>query len=122
MKYWLIGLVCLGLTACFGEDMQSAPQYWQGIEFTVEIRPTPPKAGVNEVLVVATRPHRIGEYNLLVSIRMNENDSWIQSIQDSHTGIFRRGLAMQAGPQILWVRVERENKQTVLKFPLNVVE
>jgi hypothetical protein len=87
----------------------------------VETRPSPAKLGINEVLVVATRPNRFAEYDLLVSVRMNEGDSWTQCIQDGHTGIFRRGLAMQTpGEQILQVRVERTQEQKIFSFPIVV--
>lgn len=109
---------CL-LAACSGGDTQLPPQYWQGIEFTVETRPSPAKLGINEILVVATRPQRQPVYDLIVSIRMREEDEWVQSIQDGHTGIFRRGLAMsEPGSQILWVRVERATEQSIFSFPL----
>lgn len=117
---WIV-LVCAGLAACIGGDSQLPPQYWQGIEFSVETRPSPARLGINEVLVVATRPGRQPEFNLLVSIRMNEADTWVQSIQDGHTGIFRRGLAMRVlGNQILSVRIQHGDAQTVLRFPLVV--
>ncbi len=128
MKKLLLALLCLGLTACFGDQAEQSPlQYWQGIEFSVETRPNPAKVGINEVLVVATRPRRQPEHNLLVSIRMHDNESWVQGIQDGHTGIFRRGLAMrEPGPQTLWVQVQRVGngpgvgEQTVFAFPLVV--
>lgn len=113
-------LACL-LVACSGEDTQLPPQYWQGIEFTVETRPSPAKLGINEVLVVATRPHRLAEYNLLVSVRMDESDTWTQCIQDGHTGIFRRGLSMRdTGEQTLWVRIERAEEQKIFNFKIIV--
>lgn len=113
-------LLWLGLAAC--GELQAPPQYWQGIEIAIETRPNPPKVGMNEVLVVATRPGRQAEYNLLVSIRAGADEEWTQSIQDGRTGIFRRALALQEpGAQTLWVRLERGKEQTVLKFPLTVL-
>jgi len=128
-KKLLLALLCLGLSACFGDQAQQSPlQYWQGIEFSVETRPNPAKVGINEVLIVATRPPRQPEYNLLVSIRMREDESWVQGIQDGHTGIFRRGLAMrEPGPQTLRVQVQRvdssgpsASEKTVFAFPIMV--
>ncbi len=128
LKQLLIVVLGLSLLACIGKDGQLPPQYWQGIEFGVETRPSPARLGINEVLVVATRPQRQPEFNLLVSISMNKNGPWVQSIQDGHTGIFRRGLAMrELGPQNLWVRIQRvgdgagTGEQTVLSFPFVVM-
>jgi len=114
----------LSLLACAGEE-QAPAQHWEGIEVSIETRPNPPRIGINEVVISTTRPHRQAEYNLLVSIRVNENEKWVQTIQDGHTGIFRRGLPMNdAGAQTLWVKLEgRETlvgKQTVLHFPITV--
>ncbi|MEO5573445.1 MAG: hypothetical protein ABIR48_03025 [Gammaproteobacteria bacterium] len=128
LKTWLIVMLGLNLAACIGEDAQLPAQYWQGIEFGVETRPSPARLGINEVLVVATLPHRQPEFNLLVSISMHKDGPWVQSIQDGHTGIFRRGLAMrELGPQTLWVKIQRvgdgarAGQQTLLGFPFVVM-
>lgn len=128
LKQLLIVMWGLSLSACIGEDAQLPPQYWQGIEFGAETRPSPARLGINEVLVVATRPHRQPEFDLLVSISMNKDGPWVQSIQDGHTGIFRRGLAMrELGAQTLWVKIQRvgdsagTGQQTVLGFPFVVM-
>ena len=129
LKQPLLALLCLGLSACFGDQAQQSPlQYWQGIEFSVETRPNPAKVGINEVLIVATRPRRQPEFNLLVSIRMRKDAPWVQGIQDGHTGIFRRGLAMrEPGPQTLWVQIQRvdssgpsASEKIVFAFPIVV--
>lgn len=96
------------------------PQQWHGIEIGVDTRPSPPGPGMNEVLIAATIPHRRPAYDSIISIRMKKEEPWVQAIQDGHTGIFRRALAMVPGHQTLWVRIERANEQSILGFPLIV--
>lgn len=116
-----LALCLAALAACADQDSQAPPQYWKGVEVTIESRPTPPRLGMNEILVVATRPHRQAEHALLVSIRMREDQPWVQAIQDGHTGIFRRAIAMrEPGPQTLWVRLQGKTGETVLRFSLVV--
>lgn len=124
MRYGLIFLCCALLAACADEDTQLPPQYWQGIEIAVETRPNPPQLGVTEVLVSATRPGRVAEHSLLISLRMRDGDEWVQAIQDGRTGIYRRGVEMtEAGAQTLFVQLQRlpdKKEQIVLRFPLTI--
>lgn len=120
MKRILVLCCLLSLTACFGRGEDDiSPQFWQGIQVNLETRPRPIRLGMNEFLVSTTRPVRRAVYDLVVSIRTQENAAWVQSIQDGHTGIYRRAIAI-AGPEpyYLWVRLEQGSKQTVLRFPL----
>lgn len=108
----------LGLVAC--ADTNRIPsQYWQGIQVYLETRPSPIRLGMNEFLVSTTLPVRRAVYDLVVSIRSKETAPWVQSIQDGHTGIYRRALSIEgAGPHYLWVRIERGGERVVLRFSL----
>ena len=113
-------LVCavLLLGACGASESRLPVQEWRGATIGVETRPAPVVVGMNEFLVSGTRPTRRAAYDMLVSIRMRDGDPWVQSIQDGHTGVYRRALKVGDGPQTLQVRLKRRAEETVLFYPL----
>lgn len=116
----------LALLACADKEALSlGPQQWQGMQFVVETRPTPLRAGMNEFIVIATRERGRPGVDLIVSIRANENIAWRQAIQDGYTGVYRRAIRVN-DPQrdVLSVQIrntkpeEGEAAETTLYFPL----
>ncbi|WP_455221662.1 hypothetical protein [Kaarinaea lacus] len=98
------------------------PQHWNDTEFLVEIRPGAPTRGMNEFVVVATDSKGVPGYEYVVSIKMNAGRDWQQMIQDGHSGVYRRAIAIDDPRNgILMVQVrhkKEENQQVVLRFPL----
>lgn len=94
MRYLICGFLALSLLVSCS---RSTPylldaQHWDDISVFVEVRPTPPKPGMNEFLVVCTFSNGKPAYDFIVSIQMVGDSSWTQMIQDGHTGVFRRAL------------------------------
>lgn len=119
-------LLLLILGGCADKQaLRLGPQYWQGIEFVVETRPTPIREGMNEFIVIASREKGRPGVGLIVSIRVDDNAEWRQGIQDGYTGVYRRAIHV-TDPQrdVLAVQVlntkagQGEEAETVLFFPL----
>jgi len=111
------------LFACADEQaVVLGPQQWQDLEFRVEVRPSPPRVGMNEFIVIASREVYKPGVGLIVNIRVGEQAEWRQAIQDGFTGVYRRAVRVD-DPQLqsLSVQVRRSNKEdeTMLTFPLN---
>jgi len=115
-------LVAAFFSACGSDDGSPiAAQNWQGINIRVETRPSPPVAGMAEILVIATKPEGKPAYDLLVSLRTSDTDPWIQSIQDGHLGVYRRAAKLDVGERsTLQVKIQRGQEETVLYFPLKL--
>jgi hypothetical protein len=115
----LIPLVLLG--ACGGDQVaDTQPQKWQGAEVRVESRPSPPRLGVNEFLVIVTG-ERGPIHDVMVSIRTDDQDQWIQAIQDGEVGVYRRAAKVAPGTRsVLQVQMKRNGAEGVLRFPMNL--
>lgn len=118
-----VGLVALLLlAACDGgnsvPDMQ--PQMWEGAEVRVESRPSPPRAGINEFLVIVTG-ERGPVHDIMVSVRTDDHDQWVQAIQDGEVGVYRRAATVGSGTRsVLQVQLKRHGTEEVLLFPLKI--
>jgi len=120
VKY--IKLILLVLLAACGSDQVSdtQPQRWQGAEVRVESRPSPPRSGVNEFLVIVTG-ERGPIHDIMVSIRTDDQDQWIQAIQDGEVGVYRRAAKVAPGTRsVLQVQLKRNGAEGILRFPLNL--
>ena len=124
-RCWLIIVILLTavLVGCGrGSAYILVPQHWNDTEFLVEIRPGAPTRGMNEFVVVATDSKGVPGYEYIVSIKMNSAKDWQQMIQDGHSGVYRRAIAVddpQNGVLLVQVRHKREEgKQVSLSFPL----
>ena len=123
INYLFVIFMIAMLPACGdGTMVVLGPQQWQDLEFRVEVHPSPPRAGMTEFIVIASRDVYKPGVGLIVEIRVGEEAKWIQAIQDGFTGVYRRA-AYVADPQTqsLLVQVRRTNKDegTLLSFPLN---
>ena len=109
------------LTACSGEgSFRSEPQIWKDIGLIVEYRPYPLRAGMSEFWVVARKKDGKPAHDLIVSVSIEGRGGLRQGIQDGHTGVFRRAIAVPAGSPILLVHIKRKDDGTVMRFPLEV--
>lgn len=117
-------MLLLVLSGCGNEQaVILGPQYWEDLGFKVETRPSPPRVGMNEFIVIASRDEYKPGVGLVVMLRVNKNDKWRQAIQDGFTGVYRRAVRVDdPATQFLYVHVRRskdEKDETVLVFPLN---
>ncbi|MBK8569616.1 MAG: hypothetical protein IPN81_06290 [Nitrosomonadales bacterium] len=109
------------LVACGGDRVaDTQPQKWQDAEVRVESRPSPPRPGVNEFLVIVTG-ERGPIHDVMVSVRTDDQDQWIQAIQDGEVGVYRRAAKVAPGTRsVLQVQMKRNGVEGVLRFPLKL--
>lgn len=95
------------------------PQMHDDVEILVEIRPGAPTVGMNEFIVVATNKNRIPAKDYIVSIKIKDFGEWRQSIQDGHSGVYRRAIRVNDPEKdSLQVLLDLKGKKSVLTFPL----
>ncbi len=95
------------------------PQQWRGMDVSLESRPNPPRAGMNEFLVTITDQHGRPGFDLVVSLRTRETEPWTQAIEDGQMGVYRRALKIDpATDKMLQVQLRGGNATGVLSFPL----
>ncbi len=109
------------LAACSAppEGARLEPQKWGNVIIEVESRPAPPRAGMNEFLVLATEERGRPVGNLMVSLRADEKQPWRQAIQDGLSGVYRRAIKVPVGGEGLHVQIRRKrsDEQIELFFP-----
>jgi len=120
-KYFVLLMLGL-LSACGGEQVSvTPPQKWQDAEVRVETRPNPPRAGMNECLVIVTGEHGKPIFDLVVSLRTSDLDPWKQAIQDGQVGVYRRAVEFALDTRtVLEIKVRRNTEESVLRFPLKL--
>lgn len=95
-------------------------QTWEDVKIQVETRPPMLEKGMNEFLVIATKIDRRPAHNLVISLRINDRGPWHQAIQDGEVGVYRRAInTAMPETDVLFMRVARDNRETILKFPLS---
>jgi len=113
----------LTAAACNSGDRAAdvPPQKWKDMEVSVESRPSPPRAGMDEFLVMVTDGRGRPAYNLLVSLRTSDQNPWIQAIEDGQIGVYRRAVKVAPGTNsVLQVQIRRKDAEDVLYFPLKL--
>ncbi|MGD8567678.1 MAG: hypothetical protein PVJ39_06300 [Gammaproteobacteria bacterium] len=122
LRILVVCLLAVAATGCGkGNAYILVPQHWNNTEFVVEIRPGAPTRGMNEFVVVATDRDGVPGYQYVVSIKMASDNQWVQMIQDGHSGVYRRAIAVHdPANDILDMQVKHSDKdlQTVLQYPL----
>jgi hypothetical protein len=120
MKLLVIALLGLVIGGCGSDVSDSLGQQRLGdMVIEVQCRPTPVKIGMNEFLILATDTNGAPAHDLLVDIRMNDNDVWRQAIQDGFSGVYRKAVGVNSLNEMLQVRIKHNDKLTELRFPLN---
>lgn len=117
IAWFLLG----ALAACGGDRVADMPpQKWQQAQVRVESRPSPPRPGMNEFLVIVTG-ERGPVHNLVVSLRTDDQDPWTQAIQDGMVGVYRRAAKVDPGTRsVLQVQIKQNGAEDVLHFPLHL--
>jgi hypothetical protein len=115
-----VAVASLLLVACSEDKTADAPpQKWHNMEVRIESRPSPPRAGMNEFLVMVTDERGRPTYNLVVSLRTDGQDSWKQAIEDGQMGVYRRAVKVELGVRsVLQVQIKSQGTEDVLYFPL----
>jgi hypothetical protein len=114
--------IATGLTGCKGGDAPAIPaQSWNGDVVRIETHPSPPLAGMSEVVVIVTGPHGKPVGDLMVSLRGNDAMPWVQAIQDGFIGVYRRAVDIGDGETaVVQVKLQRGQDQKTLLFPLKL--
>lgn len=116
---FVIALIVLGCTDSNTPSLP--PKVWEDVTVRVESRPPVVQQGMNEFLIIATYKGVGPAADLVVSLRMDDEDRWHQAIQDGHMGVYRRAIIVpDPNSSVLSVRVryKKTDQQGVLKFPL----
>lgn len=119
----LSGLLAMGLAACSdgGGTLSIPPQHWKEMVVRIETHPSPPLAGMSEIVVIITGPHGKPAGDLIVSLRGSGSMPWIQAIQDGFIGVYRRAVDIGDGESVvLQVRLQQGTEQKVLLFPIKL--
>lgn len=119
LAFGIAGSLILLLAACSGSVPSMPAQAWEDVQIKVETRPPRLEKGMNEFIVIANRGKAKPAYDLIVSLAINDTERWHQAIQDGHVGAYRRALRVtDPASDVLFVRIERDNRQGILRFPL----
>jgi hypothetical protein len=122
-KFFIVILLITSVYGCGSRDAYLlGPQMVNDIEILVEIRPGAPTVGMNEFLVLATQKNRLPASEYIVSIKLEGQERWHQSIQDGATGVYRRAIRVNdPDNDVLLVQLVGKDGQQpgkVLSFPL----
>jgi hypothetical protein len=119
MKVVALALLGLMLWGC-GSDVSDTlgRQRLGDMVIEVQCRPTPVAVGMNEFLILATDVHGAPVHDLLVDLRMKDDEEWRQAIQDGFSGVYRKAVGVDSLDEQLRVRIKRDGKETELRFPL----
>jgi len=121
-NFLFVVIAGLLLAAC-SEDKAAgvSSQKWRDMEVSIESRPSPPRAGMDEFLVMVTDVRGRPAYNLVVSLRTNDQEPWKQGIEDGQMGVYRRAVKVESGDKpVLQVQIRRNETTDILYFPLTL--
>lgn len=115
------------LAACGNgpDPAQIGSRQWEGYDVAVEVRPAPPRAGHNEVVVIISGAHHRPIYDALVAVRATADQPWVQAIQDGHVGVYRRAVYFARGRDAtlqaqVQVQLQRGDAHGELAFPVTL--
>lgn len=114
-------LLLLLCSACTNEAAYIlGPQYYKDVEVIVDIRPGAPRVGMNEFIIVTTHKDKRPAYEYVISIKLKNGNEWHQSIQDGHSGVYRRALRINdPANDTLIVQLALGDEAGELSFPLS---
>lgn len=115
-------LAAIALGGCSDDFARIGSAPWGAYEVAVEIRPSPPRTGRDEVVVILSGEHHRPVYDALVSVRARADQEWVQAIEDGHVGVYRRAVDFGNRPAAtLEVLLQRGGEQTVVSFPVALI-
>ncbi|MHB1100508.1 MAG: hypothetical protein ACYCZR_13230 [Burkholderiales bacterium] len=107
------------LSGCSGQP-DAVPQKWEGFEVRVETQPSPPRTGMNEVMIEVSGKHGKGVHGLVVSLRMSDSEPWKQTFPDGDLGVYHGAAGFGPSREVLQVMIDRDGKQSILYFPIRM--
>lgn len=107
------------LSGCSGQPA-AVPQKWAGYDVSIETQPSPPRTGMNEVMVEVTGKHRKGVHGLVISLRMDNSEKWKQTFPDGDLGIYHGAADFEPGRTVLQVQIQQDGKESELYFPIRM--
>lgn len=119
----VLGVLLILLGACSEDRSADAPpQNWGNMKVSIESRPSPPRVGMDEFLVMVTDGHGRPTYNLVVSLRASDQEPWKQAIEDGQMGVYRTAVGVAPGEKsVLQVQLRRNDDiEHVMYFPLKL--
>jgi hypothetical protein len=119
----LIAAALTSFAGCGKDNEQTLipPQHWGETNVRIETHPSPPVAGMSEIVVIATELHGRPAQDLIVSLRGSPAMPWVQAIQDGLIGVYRRAIDLGDGETaVLQVRLQRGTDEKILLFPLKL--
>jgi hypothetical protein len=119
----LLSLLATVLAACNDGAASPSipPQHWKQMVVRIEIHPSPPLAGMSEVVVIITGPHGRPAGDLIVSLRGTESAPWVQAIEDGYIGVYRRAVDIGENKKgVIQVQIRQGAEQKVLLFPIDL--
>lgn len=97
------------------------PQHWKQMVVRIETHPSPPLAGISEIVVIITGPYGKPAGDLIVSLRGTETDPWVQAIEDGYIGVYRRAVDIGENKTgVVQVRIQQGAEQKILSFPITL--
>lgn len=123
MKTILVALLSACLWGCGSDASDTLGRQRLGdVVIEVQCRPAPVTVGMNEFLVMATDVRGAPAHNLLVDLRMKDDEVWRQAIQDGFSGVYRKALGVESLHDQLRVKIKHDGTETELRFPLSKSE
>ncbi|MHB1301169.1 MAG: hypothetical protein ACYCY8_09940 [Burkholderiales bacterium] len=107
------------LSGCSGQP-DAVPQKWEGFEVRVETQPSPPRSGMNEVMVEVSGKHGKGVHGLIVSLRTGDSEPWKQTFPDGDLGVYHGAANLGPGHANLQVMIEQGGRKEILYFPFRM--
>ena len=120
----IFSMFAIGLAACSDSaaDSPVPPQHWKNMIVRIQTHPSPPIAGMSEIVVIITGPHGRPAGNLIVSLRGTESAPWIQAIEDGYIGVYRRAVDIGEDRNgVVRVLIQQGKEQKILRFPIELV-
>lgn len=110
----------LAVSGCAGQP-DAAPQKWKGYDVRVETQPSPPRMGMNEVMVEVSGRYGKGVHGLVVSLRVNDTAPWKQTFPDGDLGVYHGAADFEPGETNLQVQIEQNGETSTLIFPIRML-
>ena len=119
MRAFIAVMLSLALWGCGSNASYKLGQrQWGDVVIEVQSRPAPVTVGMNEFLVIASDTRGRSAHDLLVDLRMNDNEVWRQAIQDGFSGVYRKALAVHSLQDRLQVKLRRGTEEMEMLFPV----
>jgi len=117
-RWAVVLLLACGLPACVKTSQPIPAQRWGSTTVKMETHPSPPIVGMNEILIIASKPGGMPAFDMVVSLRSDPTRPWRQAIQDGNVGVFRRAIAVKQLPATVEVELKHKQQAHVLTFAL----